>query len=46
MCFVDNGLLRHKEGDQVMATFAENMGVKVIRVDAEERFLSELSGVK
>ncbi len=43
--FVDNGLLRHKEGDQVMAAFAENMGVKVIRVDAEQRFLSELSGV-
>lgn len=43
--FVDNGLLRFKEGDQVMATFAENMGVKVIRVNAEERFLTELSGV-
>ena len=37
--FVDNGLLRNKEGDQVMATFAEHMGVKVIRVDAEQRFL-------
>ncbi len=43
--FVDNGLLRYQEGDQVMATFAEHMGVKVIRVDAEERFLSELKGV-
>ena len=43
--FVDNGLLRYREGDQVMATFAENMGVKVIRVDAEQRFLTELSGV-
>jgi len=43
--FVDNGLLRHNEGDQVMATFAEHMGVKVIRVDAEERFLSKLKGV-
>jgi len=42
--FVDNGLLRFKEGDQVMATFAENMGVKVIRVDAEQRFLDELKG--
>ena len=42
--FVDNGLLRLNEGDQVMATFAENMGVKVIRVDAEARFLSELEG--
>jgi GMP synthase (glutamine-hydrolysing) len=43
--FVDNGLLRLGEGDQVMATFAENMGVKVIRVDAEDRFLSALAGV-
>ena len=42
--FVDNGLLRHKEGDQVMATFAEHMGVKVIRVDAEQRFLDALKG--
>ncbi|VAW82072.1 GMP synthase [glutamine-hydrolyzing], amidotransferase subunit / GMP synthase [glutamine-hydrolyzing], ATP pyrophosphatase subunit, partial [hydrothermal vent metagenome] len=40
--FVDNGLLRHQEGDQVMATFAEHMGVRVIRVDAEQRFLSAL----
>ncbi|MDH5611360.1 MAG: glutamine-hydrolyzing GMP synthase [Gammaproteobacteria bacterium] len=43
--FVDNGLLRHMEGDTVMAVFAENMGVKVIRVDAEKRFLDELKGV-
>jgi GMP synthase (glutamine-hydrolysing) len=43
--FVDNGLLRYREGDQVMAVFAENMGVKVIRVDAEQRFLDELAGV-
>ena len=43
--FVDNGLLRHREGDQVMATFAEHMGVHVIRVDAEERFLAALAGV-
>ncbi|MBU1191663.1 MAG: glutamine-hydrolyzing GMP synthase [Gammaproteobacteria bacterium] len=43
--FVDNGLLRYKEGDQVMATFAEHMGVKVIRVDAEARFLKALDGV-
>ncbi|UCD66972.1 MAG: glutamine-hydrolyzing GMP synthase [Deltaproteobacteria bacterium] len=43
--FVDNGLLRLAEGDQVMATFAENMGVKVIRVNAEERFLQALTGV-
>jgi len=43
--FVDNGLLRYQEGDQVMATFAEHMGIKVIRVDAEERFLKALAGV-
>ena len=43
--FVDNGLLRYREGDQVMATFAEHMGVRVIRVDAEERFLTALHGV-
>ena len=43
--FVDNGLLRYREGDQVMATFAEHMGVHVIRVDAEERFLAALNGV-
>jgi len=44
--FVDNGLLRQNEGDQVMETFAENMGVKVIRVDAEQRFLSELAAIE
>ncbi|MBF0455280.1 MAG: glutamine-hydrolyzing GMP synthase [Magnetococcales bacterium] len=44
--FVDNGLLRLNEGDEVMATFAEHMGVKVIRVDAEEMFLSRLKGVQ
>lgn len=43
--FVDNGLLRLHEGDQVMAMFAENMGVKVIRAAAEERFLSKLEGI-
>jgi len=42
--FVDHGLLRLGEGDQVMATFAEHMGVKVIRVDAEQRFLAALAG--
>ncbi|WP_285276011.1 glutamine-hydrolyzing GMP synthase [Halopseudomonas bauzanensis] len=43
--FVDNGLLRLHEGDQVMAMFAENMGVKVIRADAQDKFLSRLLGV-
>lgn len=42
--FVDNGLLRKNEGDQVMEIFAQNMGVKVIRVDAEDRFLTALAG--
>jgi len=43
--FVDHGLLRYHEGDQVMATFAEHLGVKVIRVDAAERFFAALKGV-
>src|SRR5690606_10458323 len=43
--FVDNGLLRKNEGDQVMDMFAKNMGVKVIRVDAEGEFLGKLAGV-
>ncbi|MBL6987447.1 MAG: glutamine-hydrolyzing GMP synthase [Methylobacter sp.] len=43
--FVDTGLLRLREGDQVMATFAEHMGVKVIRVNAEQRYLDALSGI-
>ena len=43
--FVDHGLLRLHEGDQVMATFAKHMGIKVTRVDAEQRFLDGLQGV-
>ncbi|MEQ8952772.1 MAG: glutamine-hydrolyzing GMP synthase, partial [Gammaproteobacteria bacterium] len=43
--FVDNGLLRLHEGDQVMATFAKNMGIKVIRADAEQLFLDKLAGI-
>ena len=43
--FVDNGLLRLHEGDQVMATFAKHMGIRVIRVNAEQRFLDALKGV-
>lgn len=42
--FVDTGLLRLHEGDQVMAMFAEHMGVNVIRVDAEQRYLDALKG--
>jgi len=43
--FVDHGLLRLGEGDQVMQTFAQHLGVQVIRVDAEDRFLAALGGV-
>ncbi len=43
--FVDNGLLRLNEAEQVMQTFADNLGVKVIHVDARDRFMSELAGV-
>lgn len=42
--FVDNGLLRLGEGDQVMKMFADNMGIRVIRVDAESHFLDALAG--
>ena len=42
--FVNNGLLRENEGDQVMAMFAKHMGIRVIRVDSEDRFLSALAG--
>jgi len=43
--FVDNGLLRLHEGDQVMDMFAKNMGVKVVRANAAELFLGGLKGV-
>ncbi|MGZ8096638.1 MAG: glutamine-hydrolyzing GMP synthase, partial [Methylosarcina sp.] len=43
--FVDTGLLRLHEGDQVMAMFAQHMGIKVIRVNAESRYLNALKGV-
>jgi GMP synthase (glutamine-hydrolysing) len=42
--FVDHGLIRLGEGDQVMETFARHMGVRVIRVNAEQRFLDALRG--
>ncbi|MCJ7451934.1 MAG: glutamine-hydrolyzing GMP synthase [Steroidobacteraceae bacterium] len=42
--FVDHGLLREGEGDQVMHTLGENMGVRVIRVNAAARFLGALKG--
>ena len=43
--FVDHGLLRYQEGDQVMQTFAENLGVNVIRVNAVDRFFKALKGI-
>jgi GMP synthase (glutamine-hydrolysing) len=43
--FVDHGLLRHREGDEVMRVFEKNLGVRVIRVNAAERFFGELAGV-
>ena len=42
--FVDHGLLRHHEGDQVMETFAEHMHINVIRVNAADRFFNALEG--
>jgi GMP synthase (glutamine-hydrolysing) len=44
--FVDNGLLRKNEAEQVMDTFAEHMGVRVDRVNAADRFLGKLAGVE
>lgn len=42
--FVDNGLLRLNEGQQVMDMFGDHFGLNIIKVDAEQRFLSALSG--
>lgn len=44
--FVDTGLLRLNEGDLVMQMFADNMGIKVIRVNAEEKFMAALKGTE
>ena len=43
--FVDHGLLRLNEAAQVKKTFSENLGLKVIYVDATEQFMGALSGV-
>ncbi|UJF24883.1 glutamine-hydrolyzing GMP synthase [Suttonella sp. R2A3] len=43
--FVDTGLLRLNEGDEVMAVFAQNMGVNVIRVNAQQRYFDALAGI-
>ncbi|MFA0511695.1 glutamine-hydrolyzing GMP synthase [Vibrio breoganii] len=42
--FVDNGLLRLNEGEQVMDMFGDHFGLNIIKVEAEERFLSALEG--
>ncbi|EKS7721597.1 glutamine-hydrolyzing GMP synthase [Vibrio vulnificus] len=42
--FVDNGLLRLNEGQQVMDMFGDKFGLNIIKVDAEERFLKVLEG--
>ncbi len=41
---VDHGLLRKGEADQVVETFREGLGIKLIHVDARERFLARLAG--
>ena len=43
--FVDHGLLRYKESEEVMATFKDHLGMKVIRVDAKSEFFKHLHGV-
>lgn len=43
--FVDTGLLRLNEGDEVMRVFAQHLGVKVIRVNAKARFMQALAGI-
>ena len=43
--FVDTGLLRYREAEQVMATFAEHLGVRVVKVDAADQFLGALAGI-
>lgn len=44
--FVDHGLLRKYEGDQVEEVFRNQFDINLVRVDAEERFLGKLAGVK
>ncbi len=42
--FVDNGLLRLNEGEQVMEMFGDHFGLNIIKVEAEDRFLNALKG--
>jgi GMP synthase (glutamine-hydrolysing) len=43
--FVDNGLLRYQEAEQVMETYQQHMGLNIIKIDAKEEFYRELDGV-
>ena len=43
--FVDNGLLRHNEADEVVTTFREGFGLDLVHVDASEQFLAALDGI-
>src|SRR5204863_5593255 len=43
--FVDHGLMRHNEGEQVVAAFRDHFHVPLVAVDAEQRFLARLKGV-
>src|SRR5690625_3362178 len=43
--FVDHGLLRKNEADEVMSLLADDFHMNIIQIDAEERFLSKLVGV-
>ncbi|WP_370556248.1 glutamine-hydrolyzing GMP synthase [Edwardsiella tarda] len=43
--FVDNGLLRLNEAEQVMAMFGDQFGLNIIHVNAEDRFLAALAGI-
>lgn len=44
--FVNHGLLRKNEADEVMSVFKDKMGMNLIKIDASKRFLSKLAGVK
>jgi len=43
--FVDHGLMRKNEGEQVISAFRDRFGIPLVAVDAEERFLAKLGGV-
>ena len=43
--FVDHGLLRKDEGDQVERAMHDCLGMRIVRVNAQERFLTKLAGI-